>query len=74
MMKQILRKKIFIQFLNVLLMPFRDLFDRIDVNDDGIIDFNELLVLIAIRNQMGNIEQRLAFVFDLFVLIHYRFL
>jgi len=74
MMKQILRKKIFIHFLNVLLMSFRDLFDRIDVNDDGIIDFNELLVLIAIRNQLGNIEQRLAFVFDLCVLIHYRFL
>jgi Ca2+-binding EF-hand superfamily protein len=53
------------------LISFRDLFDRIDINDDGIIDFNELLVLIAIRNQMGNIEQRLAFVFDLFVLIHY---
>ncbi|CAF2488426.1 unnamed protein product [Rotaria sp. Silwood2] len=41
------------------------LFDRIDVNDDGTIDFNELLVLIAIRKKFGNLEQRLAFVFDL---------
>jgi Ca2+-binding EF-hand superfamily protein len=55
-------------------MSFRDLFDRIDVNDDGTIDFNELLVLIAIRSQSGNLEQRLAFVFDLFVSVHYRFL
>jgi len=42
-----------------------ELFDRIDINDDGTIDFNELLVLIAIRNRLGNLEQRLAFVFDL---------
>jgi len=39
------------------------------VNDDGTIDFNELLVLIAIRNQLGNVEHRLSFVFDLFVSI-----
>ncbi|CAF0899508.1 unnamed protein product [Adineta steineri] len=42
-----------------------ELFDRIDVNDDGTIDFNEFLVLIAIRNQLGSLEKRLAFVFDL---------
>ncbi|CAF3426217.1 unnamed protein product [Rotaria sp. Silwood1] len=41
------------------------LFDRIDVNDDGTIDFNELLVLIAIRRKLGNLEHRLAFIFDL---------
>ncbi|CAF1073738.1 unnamed protein product [Rotaria sordida] len=41
------------------------IFERIDVNDDGTIDFNELLVLIAIRKKLGSLEQRLAFVFDL---------
>jgi Ca2+-binding EF-hand superfamily protein len=48
----------------------RELFDRIDVNDDGTIDFNELLVLIAIRSRLGNLQSRLAFVFDLFVLFY----
>ncbi|CAF0860429.1 unnamed protein product [Adineta ricciae] len=42
-----------------------DLFNRIDVNEDGTIDFNELLALIAIRNQLGSLEKRLEFVFDL---------
>ncbi len=73
-MKRTLCKNDFIDFSNLLLMSFRDLFDRIDVNDDGTIDFNEFLVLIAIRSQSGNLEQRLAFVFDLFVSVHYRFL
>lgn len=48
---------------------FRDLFDRIDINDDGTIDFNELLVLLAIRKQTGSLEHRLGFVFDLCVSI-----
>jgi hypothetical protein len=51
------------------LLVWRDLFNRIDVNDDGMIDFNEFLVLVAIRNKLGNVEQRLAFVFDLFVFL-----
>jgi Ca2+-binding EF-hand superfamily protein len=55
--------------ISILLKTFREIFDRIDVNDDGTIDFNELLVLIAIRNQLGNLEQRLAFVFDLLVFV-----
>ncbi len=55
-------------------MSFRDLFDRIDVNDDGIVDFNELLVLIAVRSQFASLEQKLAFVFDLFVSVNDRFL
>ncbi|CAF1399753.1 unnamed protein product [Rotaria magnacalcarata] len=41
------------------------IFDRVDINDDGTIDFNELLALIAVRKKFGNIEQRLDFVFDL---------
>ncbi len=52
---------------SLLVMIFRELFDRIDVNDDGTIDFNELLVLVAIRNQLGSLEDRLGFVFDLLV-------
>ena len=37
------------------------------MNDDGTIDFNEFLVLVAIRNRLGDVEHRLGFVFDLFV-------
>jgi Ca2+-binding EF-hand superfamily protein len=68
-MKKILRKNDLIYVKNYLLRLYRDLFNRIDVNEDGTIDFNELLVLIAMRNQSGNLEQRLAFVFDLFVFV-----
>ncbi len=76
MMEEMLRKRKnnLINNSNRLLLKFREIFDRLDVNDDGTIDFNELLVLMAIRNQMGNLEQRLAFVFDLFVSRNYRFL
>lgn len=69
-MKKILRKNDLIYVKNYLLRLYRDLFNRIDVNEDGTIDFNELLVLIAMRNQSGNLEQRLAFVFDLFVFVN----
>lgn len=46
----------------------RNIFEMIDVNDDGSIDFNELLILITIRNQSKNLENRLAFIFDLFAI------
>ena len=68
-MKPASSKNDLMQLKNNFVRIFRELFHRIDVNDDGTIDFNEFLVLIAIRNQSGNIEDRLAFVFDLFVFI-----
>lgn len=70
-MKKKLRKNNFRDFSKAPFVFFSALFDRIDVNEDGTIDFNELLVLIAIRNQLGNLEHRLEFVFDLFVFINF---
>ncbi|CAF4041137.1 unnamed protein product, partial [Rotaria sordida] len=42
-----------------------EIFHRININDDGTIDFNQLLLLIPIRKKLGNLEQRLTFLFDL---------
>ncbi|CAF4943843.1 unnamed protein product [Rotaria sp. Silwood1] len=41
------------------------LFDVIDTNNDGTIDFNEFLFLTAVDNRTGSLEERLDVVFDL---------
>jgi Ca2+-binding EF-hand superfamily protein len=45
------------------------LFDVIDTNHDGTIDFNEFLFLAAIGNRTGSLDERLDIVFDLYVLL-----
>ncbi|CAF1325808.1 unnamed protein product [Rotaria sordida] len=50
---------------NINLTPNGEIFHRININDDGTIDFNQLLLLIPIRKKLGNLEQRLTFLFDL---------
>ncbi|CAF1141714.1 unnamed protein product [Rotaria sordida] len=41
------------------------LFDEIDTNKDGTINFNEFLFLTAVDNRTGSLEERLDVVFDL---------
>ena len=40
----------------------------IDTNDDGNIDFNELLVVIVLMSRLNALESRLAFAFDMFAI------
>ncbi len=41
------------------------LFNVIDTNHDGTIDFNEFLFLSAVGNRTGSLDERLDIVFDL---------
>jgi hypothetical protein len=41
----------------------------IDVNKDGLVDFNEFLVVVVLINRLNDLGSRLSFVFDM-----YRFL
>ncbi|UJR27051.1 hypothetical protein I4U23_008355 [Adineta vaga] len=45
---------------------FENIFSMIDTNNDGKIDFNELLVVIVLMSHLNAVESRLAFVFDMF--------
>ena len=45
----------------------RQIFRTIDVNNDGIIEFNELLVVIVLMSRLNSVESRLAFAFDMWV-------
>ncbi|CAF1515856.1 unnamed protein product [Rotaria sordida] len=64
-----LDKKTFIDYYQKLHLhdeaDITEIFDRININDDSTIDFNELLLLIPIRKKLGNLEQRLTFLFNL---------
>ncbi len=44
---------------------FRGIFDMIDVNKDGTVDFNEFLVVIVLINRIDDLGSRLSFVFDM---------
>ena len=44
---------------------FREIFDMIDVNKDGTIDFNEFLVVTVLINRVNDLGSRLSFAFDL---------
>ncbi|CAF1328215.1 unnamed protein product [Rotaria sordida] len=44
---------------------FGQIFDMIDSNNDGTIDFNELLVVIVLTSRLNNIESQLSFAFDM---------
>ncbi|CAF0736945.1 unnamed protein product [Adineta ricciae] len=43
-----------------------NIFQMIDTNNDGNIDFNELLVVIVLMSHLNALESRLAFAFDMF--------
>ncbi|CAF1254336.1 unnamed protein product [Rotaria sp. Silwood1] len=47
-----------------------NLFDTIDKNHDGTIDFNEFLLLAAVGNNTGNIDERLDIIFNLWDVSH----
>ena len=49
------------------LMCCRAIFDRIDANNDGTVDFNELLVVLVLVSRLNSLESRLAFAFDMWV-------
>ena len=43
----------------------RNVFNRMDKNSDGTVDFSEYLFATAVTNFSGDLEQRLEFIFDL---------
>ena len=45
----------------------RQIFRAIDVNNDGMVEFNELLVVIVLMSRLNSVESRLAFAFDMSV-------
>ena len=46
---------------------FREIFEMIDVNQNGTIDFNEFLVVVVLTNRMKDLASRLSFTFDMYV-------
>lgn len=46
---------------------FSTFFERADMDHDGTVDFNELLVLIVLMSRLTDLESRLAFAFDMSV-------
>ncbi|CAF1277753.1 unnamed protein product [Rotaria sordida] len=46
------------------------LFDIIDINHDGTIDFNEFLFLAAVGTNTGNVDERLDIIFNLWDISH----
>ncbi len=47
------------------MLIFRKIFEMIDVNDDGTMDFNEILMVIVLMSRLNDLGSRLAFVFDM---------
>ncbi|CAF0985718.1 unnamed protein product [Adineta steineri] len=45
---------------------FEKIFEMIDANNDGTIDFNELLVVIVLMSRLNALDSRLAFAFDMY--------
>ena len=52
-------------FCSIRNFIFREIFDAIDVNHDGTVDFHEFLVVVVLMNRMNDLGQRLSFVFDM---------
>ena len=48
------------------LFIFSQIFDTIDVNRDGLIDFNEFLVVVVLMDRLNDLGSRLSFVFDMY--------
>lgn len=44
------------------------MFQTLDANNDGAIDFNELLLVIVLMSRMNKLETRLAFALNMFVM------
>ncbi|CAF0772664.1 unnamed protein product [Adineta ricciae] len=66
-----LDKKTFIDYYkklhpqHELSTSFDQIFDTIDVNRDGLIDFNEFLVVVVLMDRLNDLGSRLSFVFDM---------
>ena len=43
------------------------MFQTLDANNDGAIDFNELFLVIVLMSRMNKLETRLAFALNMFV-------
>jgi len=48
---------------------FRKTFEMVDFDNNGTIDFNELLVVIVLMSRLNDLGSRLAFAFDMLVTI-----
>jgi hypothetical protein len=47
----------------------------LDINNDGTVDFNELLVVIVLSSRLNDMESRLTFAFDtLVIIVHLQYL
>lgn len=44
---------------------FRQMFQTIDANNDGTLDFNELLLVIVLMSRVNKLETRLAFALNM---------
>ncbi|CAF1021257.1 unnamed protein product [Rotaria magnacalcarata] len=66
-----LDKKEFVEYYKKLYLTkqtaksLEDIFDMIDVNKDGRVDFNEFLIVIAMIDHLNDLESRLSFAFDM---------
>jgi hypothetical protein len=47
---------------------FRKIFQMVDFDNDGTVDFNELLVIIVLMSHLNDLGSRLSFAFDMLVI------
>ncbi|CAF2692707.1 unnamed protein product [Rotaria sp. Silwood2] len=66
-----LDKEAFVAYYNKLFSrketnkAIENIFDMIDVNHDGTVDFNEFLIVITLIDHLNDLGSRLSFVFDI---------
>ncbi|CAF1047519.1 unnamed protein product [Rotaria sp. Silwood1] len=46
-------------------IPIEEIFDKIDRDNDGTIDFNELLVVIVLMSRLNDVGSQFGFAFDM---------
>jgi hypothetical protein len=66
MQKQTIRlSRLFYLLIFYEFLIFRQIFNMIDVNKSGTVDFNEFLVATVLMNRLDDLGSRLSFVFDM---------